>query len=77
MTTVFGDQADPNTTESRTITQRRVNLFAGATGDHQCIHTLLPARAAKRPSEGACRTKCFNLSAAQVVISPKAWELAR
>jgi acyl dehydratase len=76
MTTVLDEPADLvklvgqrlGTTEWIRITQRRVNLFAEATGDHQWIHTG-PARAPKGPFKSTVVQGYFALSLAPVVIS--------
>jgi acyl dehydratase len=76
VTTVLNEPADLvelvgqrlGTTEWMTITQRRLRLFAKATGDHQWIHTR-PARVAKGPLMGTIAQRYFTLSLAPVVIS--------
>ncbi|MUL80145.1 MaoC family dehydratase [Mycolicibacterium sp. CBMA 226] len=51
-----------------TVTQRQVDLFAEATGDHQWIHTD-PVRAEKGPFKGTIAHGYFTLSLAPVVLS--------
>ena len=50
------------------ITQKQVNLFADATGDHQWIHTE-PTRAINGPFKGTIAHGYLTLSLAPVVIS--------
>ena len=54
-----GSQLGP--TEWMEITQERVNLFADATDDHQCIH-VDPERAAAGPFGGAIAHGLLTLS---------------
>jgi acyl dehydratase len=76
MTTVLEEPADLlklvgqqlGTTEWMTVTQRRVDQFAEATGDRQWIHTD-PERAAKGPFRGTIAHGYLTLSLASAVIS--------
>lgn len=76
MTTVLDEPADllklvgqvVGTTGWMTVTQKQVDLFAEATGDHQWIHTD-PQRAAKGPFKGTIAHGYLTLSLAPIVIS--------
>jgi acyl dehydratase len=76
MTTVLDEPADLlklvgqslGTTEWMKITQRQVDLFAEATGDHQWIHTD-PQRAAIGPYKATIAHGYLTLSLAPVVIA--------
>src|SRR6201991_5295486 len=56
------------TTDVMTLTREQVNLFADATGDHQCIHTD-PQRAAHGPFKSTIAHGDLTSLLAPVVIS--------
>jgi len=56
------------TSDSMTITQQQVDLFANATGHHQWIHTD-PRRAATSPFKGTIAHGYLTLALAPLVVS--------